>query len=310
MRKVLIIAEAGVNHNGSMVLAKKLVDAAAVAGADFVKFQTFKADKLASRTASKSKYKRTNTGNSENQVTMLRRLELSPSDHNKIIAHCKKKRIKFLSTPFDLDSVDLLKSFGMDLFKIPSGEITNMPFLRYIGHLKKKVILSTGMADMGEIRKAIEILTKAGTPKKNITVLHCHTAYPTDMQDVNLLAMQTIAREFGVDVGYSDHTLGIEVPVAAVALGASVIEKHFTLNKKLPGPDHVASLEPSELVAMVSAIRNVEKALGSTVKKATPSEKNNMIAARKSIVAALSIKKGEIFTERSEEHTSELQSQR
>jgi len=294
---VFIIAEAGVNHNGSLKLAKQLIDVAADAGVDAVKFQTFKADKLVSKTAKKAQYQQQTTDASETQYEMIKKLELDEAAHHELIAYCKTKNILFLSTPFDYESIELLNNLGMNIFKIPSGEITNLPYLRHIGALCKEVILSTGMADLGEIEDALDILTVSGTLKEQITILHATTEYPCPIEDVNLRAMQTIASAFGVKVGYSDHTNGIEVPIAAVAMGASVIEKHFTLDKTMEGPDHKASLEPDELSAMVSAIRNIEKALGSGIKKPSPSEAKNMEIARKSIVAAQSIQKGEILTE-------------
>jgi len=294
--KTFIIAEAGVNHNGSLELAKKLIDAAAAAGADAVKFQSFKAEKVVSRYAKKAEYQKQTTDASESQLDMIRKLELNEHAHKELFDYCRSKNIIFLSSPFDHDSIDLLNKLGLKIFKIPSGEITNLPYLRKIGCLKKQVILSTGMADLGEIEDALDVLVSSGTPLDEITVLHCNTEYPTPMQDVNLKAMQTIARAFGVQVGYSDHTLGIEVPIAAVAMGATVIEKHFTLDKSMEGPDHRASLEPEELEAMVKAIRNIEKALGNGIKKPSPSELGNKPIARKSIVAAKEIKKGEVFT--------------
>ncbi len=297
MDRVFIIAEAGVNHNGSVELAKKLIDVAAGAGADAVKFQTFKAEKLVSKAAKKAAYQQETTDTSESQYEMIKKLELDVGTHKELITYCKKKEIIFLSTPFDHDSIELLHSLGLEIFKIPSGEITNLPYLRHIGSLGKRVILSTGMADIGEIEDAIDVLTTTGTPKEKITILHANTMYPTPMEDVNLRAMQTIACTFKCDVGYSDHTLGIEVDIAAVAMGAKVIEKHFTLDKRMEGPDHKASLEPHELRAMVDAIRNIEKALGTGIKKPSPSEKPNMTIARKSIVAARPIAKGECLTE-------------
>ena len=295
---VFIIAEAGVNHNGSIELAKQLIDVAVEAGVDAVKFQTFKAEKLVSKNTQKATYQKENMNNSDDsQFSMLKKLELDVATHNELIAYCNAKNIMFLSTPFDHDSIDLLHDLQLPIFKIPSGEITNLPYLRHIGSLQKKVILSTGMADIGEIEDALDILTNAGTKKENITVLHANTMYPTPMEDVNLNAMLTIGNTFDVAYGYSDHTLGIEVDIAAVALDASVIEKHFTLDKNMEGPDHKASLEPHELKAMVQAIRNIELALGSRVKKPTPSETPNMEVARKSIVANCAIKKDEILSE-------------
>ena len=295
---VFVIAEAGVNHNGSIDLAKKLIDVAVEAGANAVKFQTFKAKNLVSKDAQKAQYQKENMqDDSDSQYEMLKKLELDIDTHKELITYCKEKNIMFLSTPFDEESIEFLDKLGLEIFKIPSGEITNLPYLRKIGLLKKKVILSTGMSDLGEIEDAIDVLVKADTKKENITVLHANTEYPTPFEDVNLKAMQTIACAFGVKVGYSDHTLGIEVPIAAVAMGASVIEKHFTLDRNLPGPDHKASLEPNELKAMVEAIRNIEKALGDGIKKPSKSESKNIEIARKSIVAKRDIKKGEKFTE-------------
>lgn len=294
--RTLIIAEAGVNHNGDLGLARQLIDAAAEAGADLVKFQTFNADRLATRTAQKASYQTQTTGSKESQHEMLRRLELTAEMHKELIAHCAARSIGFFSTGFDIESVDLLLRLGQDHFKIPSGEITNLPYLRHIGRLGKAVILSTGMATLGEIEAAIDVLEQAGTPRANITVLHCTTEYPTPMTEVNLRAMRSIHTAFGVAVGYSDHTPGIEVAIAAVAMSASVIEKHFTLDRNLPGPDHKASLEPAELRAMVAAIRNIEVALGDGIKRLTPSEARNKPIARKSLVANRSIKAGEVFS--------------
>jgi N,N'-diacetyllegionaminate synthase len=296
-KKIFIIAEAGVNHNGSIKLAKKMVDKASQAGADAIKFQTFKAERVISKFAPKAGYQKKNTRKSESQLEMVRNLELSLYAHKELINYCHKKGILFLSSPFDLESIDLLNRLGLKIFKVPSGEITNLPYLRKIGSLKKKIILSTGMSNLKEINKALGILIKAGTNKENITVLHCNTEYPTPMKDVNLKAMLTIKKALGVKVGYSDHTLGIEIPVAAVALGAEVIEKHFTLDKNMAGPDHKASLEPDEFKEMVKAIRNIESALGSGIKKASPSELKNRVVVRKSIVAIKDIKKGELFRE-------------
>ena len=296
--RVLIIAEAGVNHNGSIQLAKKLIDKAVFSGADAVKFQTFKATNVVSKNAPKADYQKQTTNLRESQFDMIKRLELDERAHQELIAYCKEANIMFLSTPFDLDSVDLLNELGLQIFKIPSGEITNLPYLRRIGSLCKEVILSTGMSDLKEIGEAIKILTNAGTLKENITVLHANTMYPTPMEDVNLRAMQTIQNKFDVAVGYSDHTLGIEVDIAAVAMGATIIEKHFTIDKTMDGPDHKSSIDPEELKAMVSSIRNIEKALGSSIKKPSKSEKPNISMARKSIVARKSIKKGELFTEK------------
>ena len=293
---VFIIAEAGVNHNGSLDLAKRLVDVAVDAGADAVKFQTFKTENLVSRNAKKADYQKETTDTSESQFDMIKKLELDMDTHQKLIDHCQENNIMFLSTPFDNDSVNLLSDLGLQIFKIPSGEITNLPYLRHIGSLDKQVILSTGMSNIQEVEDALTILVGAGTLKENITVLHANTMYPTPMEDVNLNAMLTMQRELGVAVGYSDHTLGIEVDIAAVAMGASVIEKHFTLDKTMDGPDHQASLEPKELKAMVSAIRNIEKALGGNGKKPSPSEGINIDIVRKSIVATKTIKKGELLS--------------
>lgn len=294
---VFIIAEAGVNHNGSIELAKKLIDAAVKAGADAVKFQTFKTENLVSKNAAKAEYQKNTTDKDESQFDMIKKLELDVGTHNELIAYCKEKGIMFLSTPFDLDSIDLLNKLGLKIFKIPSGEIINLPYLRKIGSLNKKVVLSTGMSNMNEIEDALKVLTNAGTKKENITVLHANTEYPTPMEDVNLNAMLSIKEKFGVSVGYSDHTLGIEVDIAAVAMGAECIEKHFTLDNTMDGPDHKASLEPHELIAMVKAIRNIEKALGDGVKKPSKSESKNINIARKSIVASKEIKKGDTFSE-------------
>ena len=281
----IVIAEAGVNHNGSIELAKKLVDVAAEAGADYVKFQTFKADKLVTKNARKAHYQDKNMPSSDNsQHAMLKRLELSNSMHIELISHSENRGIKFISTPFDEESADYLMILGMNLIKISSGDITNLPFLEHIALKKKPTILSTGMSTLKEIHDALSILTFNGLELDLITVLHCNTEYPTPMDDVNLLAMRTIKDTFGVKVGYSDHTLGIEVPIAAVALGAQVIEKHFTLDRNMIGPDHFASIEPDQLKEMVKAIRNIELAIsGDGRKTPSPSEINNMAAARKSI---------------------------
>lgn len=296
--RTLIIAEAGVNHNGSLDLARQLIDAAAAAGVDYVKFQTFRADKLVTRTARQAAYQSRNLGHGEeSQYTMLKRLELSPDDHRALIDHCNTKGVRFFSTAFDLESIAFLDSLGLPLWKVPSGEITNFPYLRAIGLTGKPVILSTGMATLDEIEAAVGVLTRFGTPRNGITLLHCTTEYPAPKDQVNLRAMQTMHERFGLPVGYSDHTEGIEIPVAAVAMGATVIEKHFTLDRSLPGPDHKASLEPDELTAMVRQIRAVESALGNGVKEPTPAERPNIPIARKSIVAATAIQRGELFTE-------------
>ncbi len=297
MNKVFIIAEAGVNHNGSVDLATQLVDVAVDAGADAVKFQTFKAENIISRYAPKANYQQETTNKNESQLEMVRRLELSPAEHKELIKYCKTKGIIFMSAPFDLESIDLLLELGLETMKIPSGEITNLPYLRKIGGLGKRIIMSTGMADLKEIEDALNILLQSGTDRTDITILHCNTEYPSPFEDVNLPAMLTIKNAMNVNVGYSDHTLGIEVPIAAAALGASVIEKHFTLDKSMAGPDHKASLEPGELKAMVQAIRNVEKASGDGIKKPSSSELSNKQIVRKSIVARKNIQEGEVFTD-------------
>ena len=298
MKKVLIIAEAGVNHNGDLNKAKELINVAASAGADYVKFQSFKADKLVSPDARKADYQIQNfkDGNT-NQFNMLKKLELSDSDHKELIAYCSKMNIAFLSTAFDIDGLGYLNSLGLEIFKVPSGEITNLPYLRKLAEIGKPTILSTGMASLREVEVALAVLEKS-IKKDDITVLHCNTEYPTPMEDVNLKAMLTIAEECGVKVGYSDHTLGIEVPIAAVALGATVIEKHFTLDRNLEGPDHRASLEPDELKLMVSAIRNIESAIsGDGIKTPSQSELKNIEIARKSIHTSHDLKKGSILKE-------------
>lgn len=296
--KVLIIAEAGVNHNGSLDLAKRLVDEAVAAGVDFIKFQTFKAEKLVSRTARQAEYQQRNMGQSDNsQYAMLKHLELSKAQHEELVIYCHQKGIRFFSTAFDLDSIDYLHTLNLGLWKIPSGEITNYPYLKKIASYGEPVILSTGMCELSDIEAALHVLLNNGVQKEKITVLHCNTEYPTPMKDVNLKAMLEIGQRFGVKVGYSDHTEGIEVPIAAVALGATIIEKHFTLDKGMEGPDHKASLEPAELRAMVKAIRNIEQALGDGHKTVSDSERKNMEIARKSIVAACPILQGELLTE-------------
>ncbi len=298
MKKTLIIAEAGVNHNGDISSAKKLVDFAAESGADLIKFQTFKADTVVTRTARKAKYQLETTTQGQSQHEMIRNLELSREMHEELIVHCQKCGIGFFSTGFDPQSVDFLAELGLERFKIPSGEITNLPYLRHIGRFGKPVIMSTGMARLGEIKVALEVLEASGTPRDRVTVLHCNTEYPTPMADVNLKAMLAIRDALGVQVGYSDHTLGIEVPIAAVAIGATVIEKHFTLDRNLPGPDHKASLEPNELKAMVIAIRNIELALsGDGIKRPSPSEIKNIEIVRRSLVALTPVQAGELFTE-------------
>ena len=298
MKKTLIIAEAGVNHNGDIAKAKALIDKGAEAGVDYVKFQTFKAANLVTKQAKRAAYQDKNTQNNDSQYEMLKKLELSQKDHQELIDYCTQKGVKFLSTGFDFESLEFLAGLGITIAKVPSGEITNLPYLRKVATLFPEVILSTGMANITEIKDAVKVLTDNGVSKDKITVLHCNTEYPTPMEDVNLKAMLHIQRELGVPIGYSDHTLGIEVPIAAVALGATVIEKHFTLDKTLPGPDHKASLEPDELKAMVSAIRNIEKAVGgSGIKEVSASEAKNKPIARKSIVASKFIRKGDLLTE-------------
>jgi len=294
---VFIIAEAGVNHNGSVELAKQLIDVASNSGADAVKFQTFKAENLVAKDTQKAEYQKQTTDASESQFDMIKKLELDVEAHKELIAYCQEKDIMFLSTPFDHESIDLLSDLGLKIFKIASGEITNLPYLRHVGSLDKQVILSTGMSNLKEVGDALNILINAGTSKDNITVLHANTMYPTPMEDVNLNAMLTIQKEFDVAVGYSDHTLGIEVDIAAVAMGASCIEKHFTLDRAMDGPDHRASLEPEELKEMVDSIRNIEKALGSSEKKPSQSESVNIDIARKSIISKTDINKGDILDE-------------
>ena len=296
-QKTLIIAEAGVNHNGDLQLAKRLVDAATEAGADVVKFQTFQAQGLATDQANKAAYQKDATGGSENQLTMLQKLELTPEHHVQLIDHCKCCDIGFLSTAFDPVSIDLLASLNLQHWKIPSGEITNLPYLRKIRSFKQPVILSTGMANLGEIEAAIDVLEHAGTTRDQITALHCTTEYPAPLNEVNLRAMQTISQSFGVAMGYSDHTDGISVPIAAVAMGATVIEKHLTLNRTMEGPDHSASLDPEQFAAMVQGIRTIEQALGDGIKRPTPSEQANLPVVRKSLVAACPIRAGELFSE-------------
>jgi len=295
---VFIIAEAGVNHNGSIKLAKKLIDVAVESGADAVKFQTFKTENLVSKTAKKADYQKKTTDALESQFDMIKKLELDVNTHKELLVYCQEKGIMFLSTPFDHDSINLLSDLGLQIFKIPSGEITNLPYLRHIGSLGKKVVLSTGMSTLQEVENALTVLIGAGTDKENITTLHANTMYPTPMEDVNLNAMLTIQKELDIAVGYSDHTIGIEVDIAAVAMGASIIEKHFTLDQAMNGPDHKTSLEPKELKAMVLAIRNIEIALGGDTKKPSPSESVNINIVRKSIVANQDIKKGDLLTEK------------
>jgi N,N'-diacetyllegionaminate synthase len=298
MNKVIIIAEAGVNHNGDMDIAKQLIDVAADAGVDYVKFQTFKASKLVTKSATRADYQNTNTANNDSQYEMLKKLELSKKNHLDLITYCKAKSVKFLSTGFDLDSLTFLSEIGITLSKIPSGEITNLPYLEKVASLYSDFILSTGMANIEEVKDAYKVLIDNGVKPSSITILHCNTEYPTPMADVNLKAMLHIEKELGTAIGYSDHTLGIEVPIAAVALGAKVIEKHFTLDRNLPGPDHRASLEPNELKEMVKAIRNIEVAIsGSGIKEPSPSEMKNKATGRKSIVAIANISSGELLNE-------------
>lgn len=295
----IIIAEAGVNHNGSIELAKRLVDKAVEAGVDYIKFQTFKASKLVTKSAKQAEYQQRNIGKEgDSQYLMLNKLELSKADHEELIAYCKDRGISFFSTAFDFDSIEYLHSLNLGVWKIPSGEVTNYPFLKRVAQYNEKTILSTGMCDMEDVRAAVNALYRNGLSKENLILLHCNTEYPTPFEDVNLKAMDTLRSEFGVEVGYSDHTKGIEVPIAAVALGATVIEKHFTLDRNMEGPDHKASLEPDELKAMVCAIRNIEKVIaGDGTKHVSESERKNMAIARKSIVAACDIKAGDTLTE-------------
>jgi N-acetylneuraminate synthase len=300
MNNVIIIAEAGVNHNGSIDLAKKLIDAAVNAGVDFVKFQTFKSESLVSKSAKKASYQIENTNDTtESQLQMLKKVELTKEQHYEIVSYCKEKNISFFSTAFDIESLEFLKELGLSMVKIPSGEITNLPYLRKAAELFSEIIISTGMSTINDIQQAINVFLKAGIHKDNISILHCNTEYPTGMKDVNLLAMNTIQKIFNTKVGYSDHTLGAEVPIAAVALGAKIIEKHFTLDRSLPGPDQLASLEPNELKFMVDSIRNIELAIsGSGEKLPSESERKNIEIARKSIVAKTNILKGEVFSEK------------
>lgn len=295
--RVFIIAEAGVNHNGRIETARRMVDIAADAGADAIKFQTFSAVKEISRYAPKAAYQAKTTPVRESQLEMARKLELNESDHRKLIARCSERKILFLSSPFDLASIDMLNSLGLRILKIPSGEITNLPYLKKIGALKKRLILSTGMSDLKEISRALDILIESGTSKNAITVLHCNTEYPTPYKDANLRAMLSMKEAFDVTVGYSDHTAGIEIALAAVALGARIVEKHFTMDRRMKGPDHIASLEPDEFALMVRSIRNIEKAMGDSIKRPSKSELKNILIARKSIVASRNINKGELFTE-------------
>ncbi len=298
MQKVIIIAEAGVNHNGDYELAKKLVVAAKQAGADYVKFQTARPELVISRYAPKAEYQMGTTKKEESQLDMCRAIHLPLTDYAPLKKYCDENEISFISTPFDLESIDVLAPLGMDFWKIPSGEITNLPYLKKIARLHQPVIMSTGMSNLGDIEAALKVLTDNGLIEDQITLLHCNTEYPTPYEDVNLRAMITLKEAFGVNVGYSDHTKGIEVSLAAVAMGATVIEKHFTLDCNLPGPDHKASLEPDELEQLVKSIRHLEKAFGSPVKQVSRSEKKNMTVARKSLIAAVDIKKGEKFTDK------------
>ena len=297
MNKTFIIAEAGVNHNGQAELAKRLIDEAAHAGVDAIKFQTFKAEKLAIREAPKADYQKKDGTNEESQFEMLKKLELNDDTFKELKDYCNEKGLTFLSSPFDIESLDFLMKLGIEMIKIPSGEITNLPYLRKIGALKREILLSTGMATLSEIETALRVLVTEGTSKNDITVLHCTTEYPAPYDEVNLRAMLTIRDAFNVEVGYSDHTHGIEVPIAAAAMGARVIEKHFTIDINLPGPDHGASLEPQELRAMVRSIRNIENAMGDGIKQPSLSEIKNIEITRKSIIAAMPIKVGDVFSE-------------
>jgi len=296
-QRTLVIAEAGVNHNGDLQLAMQLVDAAADAGANVVKFQTFQANQLATESAEQAAYQQQALGQPHSQLALLQQLELKPEQHGQLIEHCQQRGIDFLSTAFDTPSIKLLASLALKRWKIPSGEITNLPYLRQIGAQGQPIILSTGMANLGEIEAVLTVLEQLGTPRGQITVLHCTTEYPAPPEEVNLRAMHTIAQAFGVAVGYSDHTDGIAVPIAAVAMGATVIEKHLTLDRSLPGPDHKASLEPDQFAAMVRGIRTIEQALGDGIKRPTPSEQANLPVVRKSLVAARPIRAGELFSE-------------
>lgn len=295
-KRVIIIAEAGVNHNGNFDLAVRMADTAKAAGADIVKYQTFQPEELASSHAGKASYQKETTDAEESQLDMLKKLVLRPEEYGQLKVHCDEIGIGFVSAPFDLKSIELLRGLDMPFWKIPSGEVTNLPYLLKIAKTKKPVVLSTGMCEMEEVQAAVGILKANGTPK--ITLLHCNTEYPTPYEDVNLRAMVTMRQRFGVEVGYSDHTAGIEVPVAAAALGAAIIEKHFTLDRSMEGPDHRASLEPDELSAMVAAVRHIEKALGTGEKTVSPSERKNRDIARKSIVARRAIVRGETLTEK------------
>ena len=298
MKHTIIIAEAGVNHNGSMSMAKQLIDAAKSCGVDYVKFQTTKSpESITSKFARMAEYQKKNLSQDESQLEMLRKILLKMEDFGELSDYCRGQGVNFMSTPFDLDSIDYLENLNMDYWKIPSGEITNLPYLRKIARLGTPVIMSTGMCTLGDIEAAMNVLVNNGLSTEQISLLHCNTEYPTPFEDVNLKAMLTLKECFGVRVGYSDHTKGIEVPIAAVAMGAEIIEKHFTLDRTLPGPDHVASLEPQELKAMADSIRHIEKAVGTGIKQVSSSEKKNIVIARKSIIAASDIKAGEVFTE-------------
>lgn len=297
MKKIIIIAEAGVNHNGDLNLAKKLVQEAAYAGADYVKFQSFDTEDIVTKDAKQASYQEKNTKTKQSQYDMLKKLELDKKAHIELIKECEKCGINFLSTAFDLKNIELLNELGLEIFKIPSGEITNLPYLKAIARLNKKVFMSTGMSNLAQIQEALDILCKYGTKRKNITLLHCNTQYPTPFEDANLKAMLTLKDAFKLDVGYSDHTQGISVALGAAALGALVIEKHFTLDKSMQGPDHKASLEPCELRAMIKGIREIEMALGDGIKRISKSEKENAKIARKSLVALKDIKKGELLSE-------------
>jgi N,N'-diacetyllegionaminate synthase len=296
MSKTIIIAEAGVNHNGDMNIAKEMIEVAKSCGADFIKFQAFNPSLLATANAPQAAYQKRNSGRNESQLEMLKKLSLGKDASELLFAHCKKIKIGFLSSPFDIESIKILAGLNVKTFKIPSGEITNYPYLNCIGRFNKKIILSTGMANLGEIEKALSVLLESGTLRKNITLLHCTTEYPASINDVNLRAMLTLKEAFKLPIGYSDHTEGIEIALAAVAMGAQVIEKHFTLNKQYKGPDHKASLEPQELKCLVKAIRKIENAMGNGVKLIALAESQNKIVARKSIVAGKNIKKGDRFT--------------
>ena len=292
----MVIAEAGVNHNGDIEIAKSLVDVAADAKADFIKFQTFSADRQVTDYAPKAQYQKESSNSDESQFLMLKKLELSTEMHLELIKHCEIRKIGFLSTGFDIESVDFLNGLNQKIFKIPSGEITNLPYLRHVGKIGKQVLLSTGMSNLKEVEAALDVLVKAGTPRNKITVLQCTSSYPAPKNEANLRVMNTFKSELNVAVGFSDHTLGIDISIAAVALGATVIEKHFTLDRSRPGPDHKASLEPNELKELVVAIRNIELSLGDGIKKVMPSEIKNINIARKSLVAKININKGDFFT--------------